>query len=511
MIDLEKEFGSFLDSLEKHLDSEELLHYGVKGMRWGVRKERSATPELKSLGPQSITRKTASGEEITISQKPPSAIERFLGRHSAKYREEYGKGAFLSIKNKDGKKVGDAMVEKKSKDELYLLWLGIKKSERGKGYATAVMKAAEEFGRKEGFKKLTLEVPGNAKDAEHIYTKLGFKITKQVVDPSDNIWGGLTEMEYTFPSKVKHAAMAENHEVVIVAIPEADDYVWKVSSENVPHMTLLYLGETEVAQHMIDFVEHAASLTSRFGMSVDRRGTLGPQDADVIFFEKSHNYKKMMDFRSQLLTDNDIYSAYHNTTQFPDWLPHLTLGFPETPAKPMNREYGFNWVQFDRIAIWTGDSEGPTFQLKSDYNMDVAMSNVPKGSDLDDVLEHYGVKGMKWGQRKKRDPLNPQSPKQTEPNSEDAQRVTALKVRVKTQKTTRPLTNEELDAAIKRMRLEQDFSKLSGGIDKTRTQKAGAFVAKLLGDAGKQGSQQIANNEAKSLFENAMRTARAGR
>lgn len=290
-----------------------------------------------------------------------------------------------------------------------------------------------------------------------------------------------------------------NQQVVIVAIPQEDDYVWKVSSEKVPHMTLLYLGETEVTQHMSDYVEHASSLMSRFGMSVERRGKLGNNEADVLFFDKNYSYKKMMNFRGQLLTDRDIYTAYHSAAQYPDWTPHLTLGFPETPAKPMNREYGFNWVEFDRIAIWTGDSEGPTFQLKSHDNMELAMSTLPRGSDLDEVLEHYGVKGMKWGKRKSR---------QTEPNSEDSNRVGAVKTRVKTQKTTNILTTAELKDAIERMRLEQDFSKLSGGIDKTRTQKTKAFVAKLLVDTGKQNISQVAQSESKRLLDDQLRKAR---
>lgn len=290
-----------------------------------------------------------------------------------------------------------------------------------------------------------------------------------------------------------------NLQVVIVAIPQVDDYVWKVSSEKVPHMTLLYLGETEVTQHMSNFVEHASSLMTRFGMSVERRGTLGDQDADVLFFDKNYSYKQLMNFRSQLLTDQDISKAYHAATQYPDWTPHLTLGFPETPAKPMNREYGFNWIEFDRIAIWTGDSEGPTFQLNSDHGMELAMSTLPQGADLDEILEHYGVKGMKWGKRKSR---------QTESNSADATRVGEVKTRVKTQKTTKILTNAELKDAIERMRLEQDFSKLSGGIDKTRTQKAKTFVAKLLVDTGKQTATQAVQSQAKSMVDEQLRKAR---
>jgi 2'-5' RNA ligase len=293
-------------------------------------------------------------------------------------------------------------------------------------------------------------------------------------------------------------SVTANHEVVVVAIPQEDDYTWKVSSEKIPHMTLLYLGDVEVSQHIAEYVQHAASLLEPFGMTVDRRGKLGPKDADVLFFDEGYMAKRVDNFRGQLLADTEIFSAYQMAPQFPQWTPHLTLGFPEKPAKPMNREYGFNYVQFDRIAIWDGDSEGPTFQLKNNsrFGLEVAMS-----TEFEDVLEHYGVKGMKWGQHRR-------SSRQTEPNSHDSARVGEVVGRVKTQKTTRILTNAELKDAIERMRLEQEFSKITGGVDKTSGQKAKAFVAKMLIDTGKQTATQAVNTKAKSLVDEQLKKAR---
>jgi hypothetical protein len=107
---------------------------------------------------------------------------------SKNYVNSYNNGAFFTIKNGEGKKIGDANVWKKNDEELYLNWIGIKQNERGKGYATA--------GRRSGFKKMTLEVPTNSPDARHIYEKLGFKATKDL--GYDPVWGGLTQMEYEF-------------------------------------------------------------------------------------------------------------------------------------------------------------------------------------------------------------------------------------------------------------------------------------------------------------------------
>jgi RimJ/RimL family protein N-acetyltransferase/2'-5' RNA ligase len=199
---LEDEYGGLLDLLETYISEVEddaVKHYGVKGMKWGVRKAETKTPRepLKSLGPDSVSRKTASGETITLKKMQPTKLHNLMGRMSKKYREEYSKTANLDILDSSGKKVGDAIVEKKNDDELYLNWLGINKSARGKGYATAVMKAGRDFGKQQGFKRMTLEVPGNSPDARHIYEKMGFKVTKEAED-TDDFWGGLTEMAYEF-------------------------------------------------------------------------------------------------------------------------------------------------------------------------------------------------------------------------------------------------------------------------------------------------------------------------
>lgn len=117
-----------------------------------------------------------------------------------------------------------------------------------------------------------------------------------------------------------------------------------------------------------------------------------------------------------------------------------------------------------------------------------------------DFLSHYGVKGMKWGRRK--------SGSVREAPSEDAERVGGIHSRVKQQKSTKPLSNKELQDAIKRMQLEQQYSQLSGGLDKTRRQKASQFISEMVTGAGKNGIQQIANEESKKQFKTAFESAK---
>jgi hypothetical protein len=79
--------------------------------------------------------------------------------------------------------------------------------------------------------------------------------------------------------------------LVIVALPAEDDIVNKISSEEVAHMTLVFLGDVSKVPNLapiLDFVRHATNTSlSRFGMEVDHRGVLGVDQADCLFFSKS--------------------------------------------------------------------------------------------------------------------------------------------------------------------------------------------------------------------------------
>jgi hypothetical protein len=217
--------------------------------------------------------------------------------------------------------------------------------------------------------------------------------------------------------------------LVVVAIPDENDRVWRISSEKVPHMTLLFLGDSDNVDNLdsiMQFVEHAADRSlNRFYLPVDRRGELGADKADVLFFKKGrYDFRAVRDFRHLLLQNDNIKTAYDSTSQFefPDhvgaagqeWIPHLTLGYPDTPAKsiPDDQMTQIYDVQFDRIAVWMGNYDGPEFQLK-DYwdemdNIDMqdspalsmaSANEARKAMGLDASLEHFGVKGMRWGVR----------------------------------------------------------------------------------------------------------------
>ncbi len=294
---------------------------------------------------------------------------------------------------------------------------------------------------------------------------------------------------------------------VIVAVPDADDPVWKISSEKVPHMTLLFLDnilEDEGVGRVWQYIAHAANNLNPFYLDVTSRGILGSDEADVVFFNPKYT-KKLEEFRSQLLADPVIAKAYLSVEQYPQWTPHLTLGYPENPAKktkePLDPKI---WgVRFNRIALWTDEYAGPEFLLpEHEYSVEeVAMSDK---TEL--LLAHYGIKGMRWGKRKSEgssavEVSTTTAPGkkvvakggQNHPAADDAIRVASYKQKAKAS-TTDALQTKELQELVNRMNLEQQYSRLTetkGFFDKIDNDKK--KVDKLLA-AG-----QTANNVATFL------------
>lgn len=95
-----------------------------------------------------------------------------------------------------------------------------------------------------------------------------------------------------------------------------------------------------------------------------------------------------------------------------------------------------------------------------------------------EFLEHHGIKGQKWGVRR--------SPKQLQrlhPGSEDFNNKVDINTRSKTS-GTHTLSNKELETAIRRMNLEQQYSQLSS----TKKKSGQGFAGRLL---KQQGQQQV--------------------
>ncbi len=185
--------ADFLNEVTHHeLSPEEefLVHYGIKGMKWG--KRRSVEPVKKFTESRSIQLKNGSKLELSGDKTPLPA--RVLSAMVPALRRRINASDNFTLKNANGEKVGNMFLHKKAADELNVVWVEVKDKHKGQGIATGAMRAAIDMAKQDGLKKVTLEVPGASPDARHIYEKLGFKAGKQIT-PDGDMWGGLTEMQ----------------------------------------------------------------------------------------------------------------------------------------------------------------------------------------------------------------------------------------------------------------------------------------------------------------------------
>lgn len=93
-------------------------------------------------------------------------------------------------------------------------------------------------------------------------------------------------------------------------------------------------------------------------------------------------------------------------------------------------------------------------------------------SAVDDFFEHFGVKGMKWGQRRKRGSDGrvggSEGTSKSKGGSETASKPKAGE-----------LSTTELQHHIARMQLEKQYSDLVKGVTPQKKSEAGAFIADL--------------------------------
>lgn len=101
---------------------------------------------------------------------------------------------------------------------------------------------------------------------------------------------------------------------------------------------------------------------------------------------------------------------------------------------------------------------------------------------LDEILEHHGIKGMKWGVRRSRGGSTGRSGKSSKTGHEpasDAARARELHSRAKSS-GTHTLSNQELQHLTQRMNLEQQYSRLTSTSSNKSTIKKGYTAIKAV-------------------------------
>lgn len=141
-------------------------------------------------------------------------------------------------------------------------------------------------------------------------------------------------------------------------------------------------------------------------------------------------------------------------------------------------------------------------------------------SSFEETLQHYGVKGMRWGRRKAEDSGNPEvqvdrttklSPSKIKtrkggdlPASDDAVKAAAYKQAAK-KSGPNALSNQQLQALVTRMNLEKQYSTLNP----TKSKATKKFVADFMLGVGKQQMAKVANDQAGKAIASVIAAAAA--
>lgn len=221
--DDKKRIKVLFNSIQKELPIE---HFGVKGMKWGVRryqnKDGSLTPAGKKREAEESAKKTIFGtakafsvktrDGSSIDAKPipkPSVGKRILdslmGTPTDQQMGHRG-DANYTLNDSKGNKVGELSLISKKDGVAYVDWIEIDKKQRGKGYATDVLNSLLETAKDSGYSKVELNA---VKKARPLYERVGFTYKDMskvnIMKRINEFEFGCKHMEYDL-TKLRHSS-----------------------------------------------------------------------------------------------------------------------------------------------------------------------------------------------------------------------------------------------------------------------------------------------------------------
>lgn len=196
------------------------------------------------------------------------------------------------------------------------------------------------------------------------------------------------------------AGQYEKHGVGIFLIPAEDDSIHAISSENKAHVTVCWLGMDDEQQVDLDelraAVEQVSAEQGPIVAEVKERGTLGDDEADVLFLEGD----SLLALREALMAQGVVATQVNSVEQYPQWTPHITLGYPDTPANEGDLPTD---IALDRLALWVGDDGDefvltgeamPDDEIEPTEEQDEEFPELPEAERLeysDDPIPFWGV------------------------------------------------------------------------------------------------------------------------
>lgn len=142
-----------------------------------------------------------------------------------------------------------------------------------------------------------------------------------------------------------------NTSSAIVALPADDDPVHALGPEP-SHVTVAYLGKADQNDPAVlsKAVADVAGRHQPFTEKVTGKAAFGADGAHVLHLGGDG----ITPVREELLAHPDVAQAHANADQFPNYVPHMTIGYPDD-GDSLDALPTPNDVTFDRLALWHGD------------------------------------------------------------------------------------------------------------------------------------------------------------
>lgn len=236
-------------------------------------------------------------------------------------------------------------------------------------------------------------------------------------------------------------------------------------------------------------LQAASHLKTKSGLRMDFKfdaKTASYPTANVVTAERGQNKKAAIDAAKQTRS-----SAKNNLRTEKERIKN-SVSHEDTTESNYTRKVNLEW-----------DSDGLLVDIDFDIPDDSELAHefvmqAVSGVDFelidisDSALEHYGVKGMKWGLRKRsKNRVSSSGARSTSPNpSSKVSAPTTRDKRVKALKNRRELSDSDIKDFTSRLQSEKQLKALlDEDVSPGRT-----FIKKVMSDAGKQAATKLATN-----------------